>query len=129
MSSYDDTFDDFIDQHVDTGFGEEAKSNSAVICLAGSGNIVIYASEEFEAHTGYSASEAVGRNLSFLQGPDTEAEAVEYFRELIKTGSAGTVRITNYRKDGTPFLHECEFRPVKDENGTVTHFVTIQRPV
>lgn len=100
-----------------------------MICSADPGNPVLYVSEEFEAHTGYSPAEAVGRNLSFLQGPDTEADAVELFRHLLRTGGAGTIRITNYRKDKSRFLHECDLRPVRDGAGKVTHFIAIQRPV
>ncbi|SHG67751.1 PAS domain-containing protein [Marivita hallyeonensis] len=129
MSSPEQTFEDFVDENLETELGQNAKSNSAVICLAAPGNVVIYASDAFEAHTGYAPSEALGRNMNFLQGPDTEPDAVAQFRHLIETGTSGTVTITNYRKDGTSFLHECEFRPVRNEEGVVTHFVTIQRPL
>jgi PAS domain S-box-containing protein len=124
-----DQFAKFVEQRLDADAREGLAGQSAVICSAEAGNQVIFVSAAFEQHTGYSVAEAVGRNLSFLQGPETEEAAVEEFRRLIRGGIAGTVLITNYRKDGTRFVHECEFRPVRDASGKVTHFVTIQRPV
>ncbi len=123
-----ETFQNFVDHRLDADLGREARSNSAVICAASSGNEVVFVSEEFTAHTGYRAEEAIGRNVSFLQGPNTEVDAVQRFRELIRTGTPGMVRITNYRKDGSAFLHEVEMRPIHDSSGTLTHFVAIQRP-
>ena len=102
---------------------------SAVVCLAAPGVPVVYVSSAFEAHTGYRPDEAIGRGLSFLQGPDTEPEAVSEFRRLIAEGAPGKIRITNYRKNGTRFVHECELRPVRDTDKKVTHFIAIQRPV
>lgn len=123
-----DTFQNFIERRLDADLGREAQSNSAVVCLASTGNAVVFVSEEFTAHTGYRAEEAIGKNLSFLQGPDTETDAVQRFRKLISTATAGMVRITNYRKDGSSFVHEVEMRPIHDTSGTLTHFVAIQRP-
>ncbi len=102
---------------------------TAVICSAEPGNPVIYVSDAFETHTGYPREELIGRNLSLLQGPDTEPEAVDQFRYLISNKKAGTVQITNYRRDGSRFLHECEFRPVWASQDVVSHFVAVQRLV
>jgi PAS domain S-box-containing protein len=121
-------FAEFVANRLDDYTRHVLVGQSAVICSAEEGNRVLYVSDEFERHTGYTAAEAIGRNLSFLQGPATEAAAVKEFRRLIDTATPGMVRITNYRKDGALFLHECEFRPVFDASGKVTHFVTIQRP-
>ncbi len=119
--------DDFIDRTIDPADREDAKRTSSVVCLATPGTPVIIVSDAFEAHTGYKPEEALGRNLSFLQGPNTEPEAVAEFRRLIKNGEAGLVRITNYRADGSKFIHECDLRPVRDSKNAVTHFVAIQR--
>lgn len=68
---------------------------------------------------------AIDRNLAFLQGAETEA--VDLLRRLIRRREAGTVRITDYRKDRSKFTRECELRPIRDAGGTVTHFFVIQR--
>ena len=122
-------FDAFLDRRLDAETREDAKRSSCVICAAEPGCPVIFVSDEFEAHTGYARHEIIGKSLAVLQGPDTEAEAIEAFRDLIRDGRAGFVQITNYRADGTRFVHECDFRPVRGDADEVTHFIAIQRPV
>ncbi len=129
MSVTGQSFDDFVDEHLGPEESSEARLFSSVVCSATPGTPVVFVSPEFEAHTGYSAEESIGKSLSFLQGPATEEAAVEAFRRIIQSGSAGTVRITNYRKDGQPFLHECELRPIRSKDGALTHFVAVQRMV
>jgi PAS domain S-box-containing protein len=122
-------FESFIAACAPGDLPDNVRSCSSVICLATPGTPVVYVSKAFEAHTGYSHAETVGRNLSFLQGPGTELGAVARFQDLIARRMPGTVRITNYRRDGTPFRHLCELRPVFNDHGVATHFVAVQRPV
>ena len=129
VDNKEETFDAFMRTYVDPATRAEVSDRSAVVCLAKPGVPVIYASDAFEAHTGYAPHEVLGKSLSMLQGPMTEPEAVEDFRVLIRNGRPGIVRITNYRKDKTPFVHECAMRPIKDKDGNVTHFIAIQTPV
>lgn len=126
MTRSQDT-DAFLEKAIAPSAMDEAKQQSSVVCTAERGNPVLYVSDAFEAHTGYAPAQAIGRNLSFLQGPATEPEAVAAFRDLISSGKAGRVRITNYRRDGTTFVHECDFRPVRDAKDQVTHFIAVQR--
>lgn len=118
----------FVDAYLAGDLRDDAATSSAVVCLAAPGTPVVYVSPAFEAHTGYPFREVVGRSLSILQGPGTETEAVGLFRRLIDARASGTIRITNYRRDGTAFLHRCELRPIATRDGEVTHFIAIQRP-
>ncbi|NNE35886.1 MAG: SpoIIE family protein phosphatase, partial [Rhodothermales bacterium] len=92
-------------------------------------NPLIYANEGFERLTGYSVEDVVGRNCRFLQGPDTDPDTVDVIREAIRTDTACTVQILNYRKDGTPFWNRLSITPIKDAAGTVTNHIGIQSDV
>lgn len=119
--------DAFVNRAFEPDEQEAAKQSSTVVCAATPGTPVVFVSDAFEAHTGYAPVDIIGKNLAILQGPDTEPEAVARFRTLIKDGTAGLVTITNYRSDGEKFIHECDFRPVRDAQERVTHFVAVQR--
>ncbi len=92
-------------------------------------NPLIYANEGFERLTGYSIEEVIGRNCRFLQGPDTDPETVAVIREAIRTDSACTVQILNYRKDGRPFWNRLSITPVRDSSGRVTNHIGIQSDI
>ncbi|WP_338741050.1 PAS domain S-box protein [Haloplanus salilacus] len=90
---------------------------------------LVYANSAFEEITGYSQAEALGRNCRFLQGSRTADEPVARMRRAIDTGTPVTVEVLNYRKDGTAFWNQVDLLPVTDDDGTVTHFLGLQRDI
>jgi len=90
---------------------------------------IVFASDDFLELTGYSREEVLGRNCRFLQGPQTDPRAVKEIRDAIATASECTVRILNYRKDGSPFWNMFSIAPVFDTNRAVRFFVGIQGDV
>lgn len=47
-------------------------------------NPIVYASDNFIQLTGYERSQVLGRNCRFLQGPDTDPDAVAKIRKGIE---------------------------------------------
>lgn len=92
-------------------------------------NPLIYVNDHFERLTGYPETEILGRNCRFLQGRDTESAPVETMREAIDAGEPAVVTLQNYRRDGTPFWNRVELIPVREADGTLTHFLGFQRDV
>jgi diguanylate cyclase (GGDEF)-like protein/PAS domain S-box-containing protein len=86
-------------------------------------NPVIYANPAFEALSGYTLVELLGRNLRLLQGDDREQDARHRLRDALSRGEQCRVLLRNYRKDGSLFWNEATILPLKDENGRVTHFI------
>ena len=87
---------------------------------------IVYVNPMFEQMSGYASSEVLGRNCRFLQGLEKNQAGLVAIRAAIKTESNGYAKLNNYRKDGSLFVNELFISPVKDESGTVTHFVGIQ---
>ncbi|KAL3133891.1 hypothetical protein ABBQ32_008349 [Trebouxia sp. C0010 RCD-2024] len=87
---------------------------------------LVYASDGFLQMTGYTAEEVLGHNCRFLQGEGTDPKEVMTLREAVKYGNACSVRLLNYRKDGTPFWNLLTMTPIKTEDGTVSKFVGVQ---
>ncbi|MEW4369530.1 ATP-binding protein [Paenibacillus kandeliae] len=87
---------------------------------------LVFVNSHFTDLTGYTREEAVGYNCRFLQGEDTDPEAVQAFREALATRTSVTIEILNYRKDGTSFWNEVNLDPIFDQNGECHYFVGIQ---
>jgi PAS domain S-box-containing protein len=90
---------------------------------------LVYVNDAFERLTGYPAEEVLGRNCRFLQGPDTDPDAVRELRAGIESAEAVSVELRNYRRDGEPFWNRVELAPIRDESGTVTHYIGFQTDV
>ncbi|MGY6697014.1 MAG: PAS domain-containing protein [Roseinatronobacter sp.] len=92
-------------------------------------NPMIFVSDEFEAQTGYSAEEAVGRNCRFLQGPDTCPDTIEAIRWALRAETRFSIDILNYRKDGSTFVNRLRIRPIYDPQGRLMFFAGAQNPL
>ncbi|GGI03277.1 EAL domain-containing protein [Egicoccus halophilus] len=90
---------------------------------------LVYVNEAFERLTGYGVQEALGRNCRFLQGVGTAPEAIDRMRAGIAQRRPVTVRVVNYRRDGTPWWNEVHLAPVFDDRGQLTHVVGVQHDV
>ncbi len=62
----------------------------------------------------------------FLQGEGTDPKEVAKIRDAIKKGEGVSVRLLNYRKDGTPFWNLLTMTPIKTPDGKVSKFVGVQ---
>jgi two-component system cell cycle response regulator len=83
---------------------------------------VVYVNPGFEALTGYSSAELLGRNLRLLQADDREQDGRHRLREALGRGESCRVLLRNYRKDGSVFWNEMTVLPLLDADGRVTHF-------
>jgi len=92
-------------------------------------NPIVYASPGFTRMTQYEADEVLGKTCSFLQGKDTDEDAVAELRAAIAQGRGCSVELINYRKDGTPFWNQVALSPVFASDEKITHFVGVQTDV
>ena len=108
----------------------ESSSNGVVIAdLSLPDQPIIYCNPAFEHITGYHREEVLGHNCRFLQGNETEQEALGTIRDSVATGRPCTVVLRNYRKDGTVFWNELSIAPVLDTQGRASHFVGVQNDI
>ena len=87
---------------------------------------IVYVNPALCAMTGYAAHELLGRNPRMLQGPHTCPMVIAELRSCVAEGRFFKGSTFNYRKDGTPYLLEWNISPVRDADGRITHFVSVQ---
>lgn len=92
-------------------------------------NPIVFCNEAFQGLTGYTREEIIGRNCRFLQGPDTDANAVARVRHAIENGHDVDVDLLNYRKDGSTFWNALYMSPVRDNQGVIRFFFASQMDV
>lgn len=87
----------------------------------------IFCNREFAEMTGYGIDELLGRSCAILQGPGTDPTTVEDIRSALDAGLTYRGSLLNYRRDGTPFWNQLTVSPVRDVEGTIVNFVSVQR--
>ncbi len=92
-------------------------------------NPIIFANDAFLRLTGYGRDEVIGRNCRFLQGSDTDPQAIEALRKAIAGGEDVAVDILNYRKDGSTFWNALYLSPVRNHTGQIVYFFASQLDV
>jgi PAS domain S-box-containing protein len=90
---------------------------------------IVFANPAFTQITGYDVEEVIGQTPRILQGPDTEPDLLDHFRENLSQGKSVHSETVNYRKDGTEFHLEWHITPLRSESGAMTHFIAIQRDI
>ena len=88
---------------------------------------VLVANPAFCEMTGYALDELKGRGLGMLQGPDTDEGVIGHLRDCLETGRHFDGSTINYRKDGSPYVVRWNISPVRDDDGVITHFVSVQQ--
>jgi len=90
---------------------------------------IIFASSGFLKLTGYSLEEIVGRNCRFMQGKDTNPNAVRQLTKAIKANREIHMILLNYKKDGTPFWNLLHISPIIGMDGKLHSIVGSQLDV
>jgi diguanylate cyclase (GGDEF)-like protein/PAS domain S-box-containing protein len=90
---------------------------------------IVYANPAFCRMTGYALDELMGRSPRMLQGPETDPEVVAVLRICIREGRPFKGATWNYRKDGSPYIVEWSVSPVRDGDGAITNFVSVQHDI
>ena len=92
-------------------------------------NPIVFANRAFMTLTGYEPAEVLGRNCRLLQGPETDRTSVATLRRAVEARQEVSIRLLNYRKDGSSFWNELHISPVHAADGDLIYFFACQQDV
>lgn len=87
---------------------------------------LVYVNPAFVKLTGYDPASCVGRNCRFLQGPETDRDAVQRIRQAVAERRSIDEELYNYRLDGSGFWNALYISPVFDDDGKLIYFFASQ---
>jgi len=105
----------------------EQAANTVVI--TDSAGTIEYVNPAFEKSTGYSVTEALGRNPSFLQSGE---QSREFYRELwavLRDGRVWSGLFHNRKKDGSLYWESATISPVTDSRGKVIRYIAVKEDI
>ena len=87
---------------------------------------VVAANAAFEALSGYSQAEIVGRNCRFLQGPGTDATTIARIATCLGSEQGCIQWLVNYRRNGSQFWNLLFISPVFGADGRLLYYFANQ---
>lgn len=98
------------------------------IVITDRNGLIEWVNPAFTVLTGYTASEALGKNPSQLvKSGQHPPEFYAHMWQTIMAGQVWSGRTINRRKDGTLYTEEQTITPVSGEFGHITHFIAIKQ--
>ena len=88
-----------------------------------------YVNRAFEQITGFSRTEALGRQPGLVRSGQHDASFYEQMWATLKRGEVWIGRVINKRKDGRLFRAELTISPVRDVQGQLINFVAVTRDI
>lgn len=105
----------------------EAAANGIVITDA-EGSIV-WVNRAFSELTGYAVDEVQGANPAILKSGKHPPAFYKTLWNTIRAGRVWRGEIINRRKNGTFYTEEMTITPLKDESGSITHYIAVKSDV
>ena len=100
-----------------------AFETSEAIMVTDSEGVIVRVNHAFSAMTGYSAAEALGRNIIQLRSEHQEPALLRRVWRSLRKRGGWEGELWNRRRDGTRYAEWLSIKPVVDQAGVTTHFV------
>lgn len=91
--------------------------------------IIEYVNPAFERETGYGLDEVIGRTPSILKSGQHGKQFYAQMWEAILAGEVFRAVFINRKKDGTTYYEDKNIAPLRDREGSITHFVSVGRDI
>lgn len=101
------------------------QASEAIVITDATGNIQ-HINPSFTALTGYSKSEAIGKNPRLIQSGRQNQQFYKDLWDTILAGKRWHGEPVNRRKDGTLYVEEMAITPVCSPDGAISRFVAIK---
>jgi len=88
-----------------------------------------YVNPSFEKITGYTYNEAVNNSPGLVASGLHKSEFYKHMWETITAGESYSNIFINRRKDGSLYYEEKTITPIKDQSGTITHYVATGKDI
>ncbi|QEP43408.1 PAS domain S-box protein [Ectothiorhodospiraceae bacterium BW-2] len=88
---------------------------------------ILYANPAFCQMTGYTLEELRGKTPKLFQGPKTNHKVIQRLVANLREDRPFHGSTTNYRKDGSSYPVEWNITPIKERNGNILCYISIQK--
>lgn len=105
------------------------EQSPVLVFITDTDGVIEYVNPKFEQVTGYSSSEVIGQKPSILKSPGTPREVHDDLWSTIVRGEDWVNEIQDRCKDGSAFWAKAHISPIRDEDGRITHYISLHEDI
>jgi PAS domain S-box-containing protein len=99
------------------------------VMITDSKGIIEYVNPRFEELTGYTSQEIIGNTPAFLKSGQIPDEVYTDLWNTISSSKEWKGELVNRKKSGELYVESVAISCIKDENGSITHFVAVLQEI
>jgi PAS domain S-box-containing protein len=105
------------------------EQSSASIVITDLAAKIEYVNNAFLKISGFTREEVLGRNPNFLQSGKTPKATYQTLWSTLTRGETWVGELINRRKDGSEFVESALISPVRQTDGSITHYLAIKENI
>jgi PAS domain S-box-containing protein len=105
------------------------EQSPASVIIANTKGEIEYVNPKFTKVSGYSVEEALGQTPDMLRSGVIPGQTYEELIQTIGSGNEWSGELLNKRKDGSLFWENVSISPVRNNDGKITHFISISEDI
>ena len=108
---------------------QAVEQSPAMIMITDLCGVIEYVNPEFSAITGYRPEEVKGHTPNLLKSGHTDAEAYGKMWTRISSGHDWRGEFRNLKKNGESYWAATSISPIRDQDGSITHYLGIAEDI
>ncbi len=105
------------------------EQSPASVVITDLNGVIQYVNPKFTEVSGYIYNEAIGKNPRILKSGKTPQYMYVNLWKMISTGNEWKGELFNKKKNGELFWEYISISPIKNESGTITHYVAVKEDI
>lgn len=115
------------DQH--EKFQQAVDSSPVSVIITDKNGTIEYVNPKFTRLTGYSLGEAAGKNTSLLESGLTPTRVYRKMEQTLSQGRHWSGELISRKKNGETYYEHAHISPMKNDDGEITHYVTVKEDI
>lgn len=108
---------------------KRAVDQSTLVSKTDPAGVITYANEAFQAISGYSEAELLGKSHNIVRAPSIPPAIFKGMWNTIQSGKIWRGKITNRAKNGTLYTVQATIIPITDHAGKVEEYIAIRHDI
>ena len=106
-----------------------AENTNSVVIISDPKLRIQWVNKAFTDITGYTLEEVLGKDPSFLHGPETDSAAIQKIYKHLQDHKSISTEILNYSKSGLKYWMQVNVNPFYSTDGELVNFISVESDI